>query len=385
MDRRHFLQLGAGAVLGTACRAAFGAEDSPRRLGARVSIVSCRDYGPALRAALDRSFDLLGGIGHLVRDKTVTVKINLTGSDFRPILRRPVGESFMTHPATVMALTTALFAAGARRVRLVESTNLRQPLEKTLVQAGFDVNALMALGRVEVEDTRNLGLGRDYATLKVPDGGRLFDSFELNHSYADTDVFVSLCKLKTHLTTGVTMTMKNLFGITPNALYGDDAPAENCTKGRGRIHDLKGWELRDNPAPFDPPGSKREFFELKGSGQRIPRVVVDLCSARPIHLGIIDGISTLNFGEGPWIKGRPQRLATPRVLICGFDPVATDAVGTAVMGFANPRAATGTVPFHKSANHLVLAEQAGLGTADLARIEVVGQPIKAVRSREFEA
>ena len=67
-----------------------------------------------------------------------TVKINLTGSDFRPIIGRPVGESYMTHPATVTALTSAFFAAGARRVRFVESTNLRQPLEKTMAAAGFD-------------------------------------------------------------------------------------------------------------------------------------------------------------------------------------------------------------------------------------------------------
>ncbi len=129
-------------------------------------------------------------------------------------------------------------------------------MEQTLVAAGFDVNALLTLGDVEVENTRNLGKARDYATFKVPGDGHLFDSFELNHSYADTDVFVSLCKLKTHATTGITLTMKNLFGITPNALYGDDAPSEDGTKGRRRMHNLKGWEMRDNPQPFDPPGSK---------------------------------------------------------------------------------------------------------------------------------
>jgi len=37
-------------------------------------------------------------------------------------------------------------------------------------------------------------------------------------SYADTDVFVSLAKLKHHETTGVTLTMKNMFGITPSSL-----------------------------------------------------------------------------------------------------------------------------------------------------------------------
>jgi uncharacterized protein (DUF362 family) len=385
-NRRHFLRLGVGALAGAALSpVAATAQRAASPRNARVAIVPCSGYGREVKAALDRSFDLLGGIGHLVKDKVVTVKINLTGCRFEPVFGRPVGESYMTHPATVMALTTALFAAGARRVRYVESTNLRQPLEETMVAAGFDMRALLALGKVEAEDTRNLGLANEYAAFKVPTGGRLFDSFELNHSYADTDVFVSLCKLKTHGTTGITLTMKNLFGITPKALYGDDAPSEDAIKGRARLHDLKRWEARNNPTSFDPPGSKREFFQAGNGGYRVPRIITDLNEARPIHLAIIDGISTLNHLELPFSKARGQKIATPRVLICGFNPVATDAVGTAVMGFPNVRAVRGVDPFGPGDNHLMLAEEAGLGPCDLGRIEVVGTPITKVRSREFPA
>lgn len=382
-DRRTFLRLGAGALVGATLHPLAAAAVAPRTRSARVAIVPCAGYGPEVRTALDQAFDLLGGLGGLVRNKTVTVKINLTGSKFTATLGRPVGESYMTHPATVMAMTAAFFRAGASRVRLIESTNLRQPLEQTLADAGFDVNALRALGEVEAEDTRNLGRSRDYANLKVPFGGHFFEHFELNRAHADTDVFVSLCKLKTHATTGITLTMKNLFGCTPNALYGDDAPSEDGTRGRGRLHNLKGWAGSENAAPFDPPGSKREFFGSTDSGYRIPRIITDVCAARPIHLGIIDGITTLNYAEGPWVKGKPQRITSPRVLICGFDPVATDAVGTAVMGYPDPRAPRGVAPFLPGDNHLVLAEQAGLGTCDLTQIDVVGLPIAKVRSREF--
>jgi hypothetical protein len=38
----------------------------------------------------------------------------------------------------------------------------------------------------------------------------------------------------------------------------------------------------------------------------------------------------------------------------------------------------GTIPFETSDNMLRLAEEAGLGTRDLSRIEVVGSPIKDV-------
>ncbi len=384
-DRRHFIRSGASALLAAALRPAARAENAaPPPRNTKVSIVTCRDYAPAgVRAAFDRSFDQLGGLGPLLKDKTVTVKINLTGSNFKAVLDRPVGETYMTHPVTVMAMTAAFFGAGARRVRLVESTNLRQPLAATLVAAGFDLPALRALGRVEFEDTRNLGEARAYAHLKVPTGGHLFEHFELNHAYVDNDVFVSLCKLKTHATTGITLTMKNLFGITPNALYGDEAPSEDGVKGRGRMHDLKGWDTRENPAVFDPPGSKPEFFDSRDSGYRIPRILSDLNEARPIHLGIIDGISTLNFAEGPWVRGQTQRIARPGVIICGLNPVATDAVGTAVMGFPNIRAPRGVAPFKPGDNHIVLAERAGLGPCDLSRIDVVGQPIDKVRSKEL--
>jgi hypothetical protein len=59
--------------------------------------------------------------------------------------------------------------------------------------------------------------------------------------------------------------------------------------------------------------------------------------------------------------------------------VATDAVGTALMGYENPRAARGSKPFHFCDNHLAMAEEAGLGTADLAKIEVVGLAIEKAR------
>ena len=78
------------------------------------------DVEPAgVRAAFDRSFDQLGGLGPLLKDKTVTVKINLTGSKFNAIHGRPVGESYMTHPATVMALFVIVNFAHARSGLLV--------------------------------------------------------------------------------------------------------------------------------------------------------------------------------------------------------------------------------------------------------------------------
>jgi len=67
-------------------------------------------------------------------------------------------------------------------------------------------------------------------------------AFDFNHSYADTDVLVSLAKLKNHVTAGVTLCMKNLFGITPNSLYGSEAGSEDALDGRGPLHSPVGLE-----------------------------------------------------------------------------------------------------------------------------------------------
>jgi hypothetical protein len=49
------------------------------------------------------------------------------------------------------------------------------------------------------------------------------------------------------------------------------------------------------------------------------------------------------------------------------------------MGYENPRAAKGVKPFDFCDNHILLAEQAGLGTADLSRIDVRGMSLEKAR------
>ena len=89
-------------------------------------------------------------------------------------------------------------------------------------------------------------------------------------------------------------------------------------------------------------------------------------------LAIIDGVESIAGGEGPWIRG--IRSVQPGILIAGTNPVCTDAVGAAVMGY-DPQAKRGTPPFQTCENTLLLAEGHGVGTADLKRIDVRGVSI----------
>jgi uncharacterized protein (DUF362 family) len=167
--------------------------------------------------------------------------------------------------------------------------------------------------------------------------------------------------------------MKNLFGLTPNSLYGDQAGNEDATAGRGPLH---------NPTEFPNvrlPGLKERISSTDPTW-RVPRIVVDICAARPIHLAVIDGITSMSGGEGPWCKEAAElKFTDPGVLITGLNPVSTDAVATAVMGYDNPRAIRGEKPFAFCDNHLLMAEQVGLGSADLSQIDVRGEPISKVR------
>jgi uncharacterized protein (DUF362 family) len=382
-SRRSFLHRSLAAAAGAPLAFEFArqqllaVEQTPpsrsRQAEAKVAIVPCRTYGPEVQTALAKCFDLLGGVSSLVKNNTVTVKINLTGTDFSPYLNRPVGETYMTHYSTALALSSLLFAAGAKRVRFVESTTSRAELAGSLGMADWDLKALEALGQVEFENTRNLGKSKSYSHLPVPGGGYMFSAFDFNHSYGDTDVMVSLAKLKNHITAGVTLSMKNLFGITPNALYGSAAGSEDALEGRGVLHNPTGFEK------IKLPGLK-EGITSKDPTWRVPHIVADICAARPIHLAIIDGITSMSGGEGPWCSDAgPLKVTTPGILIAGLNPVSTDAVGTAVMGYENPRAPRGTKPFHFCENHLLLAEQAGVGIADLKQIEVRGLALEKAR------
>jgi uncharacterized protein (DUF362 family) len=129
---------------------------------------------------------------------------------------------------------------------------------------------------------------------------------------------VSVPKLKIHGSAGVTLSIKNMMGVmTP----------------KGSMH-------RGN----------------------LSKNIADLASLVKPSLAVVDGIIA---GEGHETSGSPVEM---NLVLAGKDPVAVDAVGAAVMG----------VP-PRSVEHLIYAEQRGLGTYDLAQIKVVGEPIEKVR------
>ncbi len=361
ISRREVLRgLGAAAVAPVVAKAA---PDSP------VAIARCRSYGREFEQSLRTVFDQIGGIGSLVKGKTVALKLNLTGNISR-FPERP-DLPYRNHPDTVLATATLLSRAGARRIRILESFFPAGQEMALWARYGLDIDAINNVGcQVEWENTNNIGKAKQYARVKVPWGGYIFPAYEINHSFVDCDVYVSLSKLKNHWIAGVTMALKNNFGVTPCSLYGGDAwPDGNEDPKQERVavcHNGTAKPAQGVPQELDP-ASPRD------SGYRVPRVTVDLVGVRPIDLAIVDGVESIRGGEGAWNKG--VQMIKPGLLLAGKNPVCTDAVSTAVMGY-DVRAQRGEKPFLRGDNTITLAERAGIGTAELSRIEVIGLSIK---------
>jgi uncharacterized protein (DUF362 family) len=370
--RRQWLKAAVAASL-AAPSLLRGATSAP---ASTVAVAKCPDYGPDLVPTLDRMFDQLGGLGRIVKGKTVAAKINLTGSPTYRLGYYPCEDTHYTHPKVIGAVCYLMARAGARRIRLLESPwSTADAVEEYLLQANWEPRDILnSAPNVEFENTNFLGNAKKYTRLRVPHGGLMFPAFDLNHSYADCDVFVSLAKMKEHATAGVTLSMKNCFGITPATIYGTgagfDEPSLLPKGGRTIVHSGSRQPSKSAPPELHPDSPRVDHY-------RVPRTVVDLVSARPIDLAVVEGIRTMTGGEGPWISGKLTAVR-PGVIVAGTNCVNIDSVCMSVMGF-DPLADRGTPPFEVCDSTLRLAEDVGLGTRDLTRIEVVGTPIGQAR------
>jgi uncharacterized protein (DUF362 family) len=372
INRREFL-----AGLGTAGLAGF--QPSVMRASAPtapVAISRCRSYGPEFLSATEKMFDQLGGMGRLVKGKTVTIKVNLTGGETTRQDYLSQGRTIWTHPRTVGAVIHLLDKAGARRIRVVEGAwAWAASLEEFMLKAGWDPGLLLsAAPRVELVNTNLPYKGKKpYTRFPVPNGGHLFPAYDLSTAYAESDVLVSMAKMKEHAIAGITLSIKNCFGISPTTIYGNKVPVdEPAPIPYGGRQDIGHNGSRQPPKSAMP---EKDPMSPRTPGYRIPRFIADLVAAAPVSLAIVEGIETIAGAELP--KAGTTEVVSPGVLVAGTNCVTTDAVSMAVMGF-DPMAERGTAPFETRDNSLRLAEELGVGTRDLRQIEVVGTPVRDV-------
>jgi uncharacterized protein (DUF362 family) len=378
LTRRDFLKAAGAAAVGTALAAVSTPHElEPPVPRAPVTVRLCPRYDfVAVKRTLRLMLDELGGVGPLVRRKHVTVKVNLVNTSHEDVAGIPLWLTVTVHPVVARALGALLVEHGARSVTFVDQLPFRELDERAFAGYGFDLAAFNAVmgGRARFVNTRNRGPHRNYAWVKVPDGGDLATAWEVNRAYVDTDVLVSLGKLKSHVSGGITGGMKNLFGIPPSSLYGDDLHDEPNEEAVGYRSDTM------HACTREPLTSARSFTgrSIRGDhGYNVPRFIVDLNAAFPIDLVVLDGISAIQSGEGWWL-GSMVRVTRPGLLIAGRNPVCTDAVAAAVMGF-DPDAPERTWPFVNGSNHLALARKRRLGENRLSRLEIGGIGLEEAR------
>jgi uncharacterized protein (DUF362 family) len=373
MTRRAWLSGVGAATAGTMLRPlAARADGLPT---APVAVARCASYDSEVVAALAVMFDQLGGLEGLVKGKTVAVKINLVGDPWMQLPGMPPELTHWTNPVVIGATVHLLGRAGARRIRILECGGpVGDPLEQWMQYAGWNPDDIRsAAADVEFVNTNGNGSADSYTQIVCP-AGHIFHGFEVDRAYTDCDVFVSIPKMKEHHWFGATLSMKNCYGMTPLTIYGDAAGVEE--PGTEALGTRVGILHNGNRAPSLSAPQEIDPDSPRAGDYRLPRIIADVVSARPVHLAVIDGIQTIAGGEGPWYEN--VRPVSPGVLLAGLNPVTTDAVALSVMGF-DPAAERGTAPFEGSDSFLTFAQELGLGTRDLNRIEVLGTPVADAR------
>ena len=117
LSRREWLAAGGAALGSLALGGRAMAKDAPT---STVSIARCTTYDRAqLAKTLSTQFDQIGGIGSLVKGKTVALKLNLTGNP-RSFPDDPA-LPYRTQPDTVLAVAQLIARAGAQRIRMIET------------------------------------------------------------------------------------------------------------------------------------------------------------------------------------------------------------------------------------------------------------------------
>ncbi|MBM3729005.1 MAG: DUF362 domain-containing protein [Acidobacteria bacterium] len=299
MNRRRFLPTGAAALLAgcskTAPQAAVDHPVSP------VFAARVERYGEALFDTVRRGFE---ACGLNVRGLRVLLKPNLV--EFDP--DTPVN----TNPAVVAAAAEWLQSEGADVVFAEGPGHRRDTFEMTEAAGYFEAiphfeSRFVDLNLDEVAHHGELGTGQ-----------RLY----LPKSILGADLVVSIAKMKTHHWAGVTLSMKNLFGIVPGAVYG--------------------W-----------PKNALHYNGLTPS-------ILTLNHAVPKMFSIVDGILAME-GNGP-IQGQPVPAG---VLVMGQDRVAVDATCCRLMAIDPTKV-----------DHLAAA--AALGNIAAEKIEQRGDTIHAL-------
>jgi uncharacterized protein (DUF362 family) len=237
-----------------------------------------------------------------------------------------------THVDNIEALLEVITPFYKRKVIIAEGTGGAEPLEVPLMN--FNYLKLKEKYNVEFYDLRN----DKYSMINLMDSNIQPMPIRTSSLLTDPDVYlVSAAVMKTHNLAVVTLGLKNIVLAAPMNT-GEDK------NDRSKLH--------SDPVAKDPRYFNYNMYLM--AQHTYPDLVM------------IDGFIGME-GKGPLV-GDPIEA---RVAIAGTDCIATDRIGTEVMGHD-----------FNDVGHLVHCANAGMGEGDITRINVLGDKVSACR-RDF--
>jgi uncharacterized protein (DUF362 family) len=250
---------------------------------------------------IDYKTALAGYSRVLIKVNFITDKTWETGATTDPLVVEAMIEKLRDLPVTVNVVESDATMTNADEA--FEATGMKEMCERNGIEF---INLRYAKDKVKIDVPNEEALG----SITVP-------------RIVTESAVISAAKLKTHMSTTVTLGMKNMFGLLPDK------------------------------------------FKAKYHARGISKVVVDINTVVRPALTVIDGFVAME-GHGP-VDGTPVRM---NLIIASRDVVSADATGARIMGM-DP---------HDIA-HIRRANEKGLGNID--NIEVVGEKIESV-ARTFK-
>ena len=310
MDRRRLL--GSLALGGTAIAA--GKTIQPKRLlredrrmpRSRIAVLNQFSYGGTFGDELKRGLKLFN---LSLERKSVLLKPNLV--EVEP------GIEINTRPEVVGAAIDAFLSLGALEVLVAEGPGHQRDTMLVRIESGIEE-------QLRSRKIRFVDLNRD-VPIRTKNRGVFtgLDSLWLPKTLFQADFVVSMPKMKTHHWAGVTLSMKNMFGVMPGDVYG--------------------WP--------------KNVLHWQG----IHEAILDICATVPPHLVIADGVIAME-GNGP-LHGSHRLLGK---LVLSDDAVAADFTCCRLMGLIPER-----VKYLAEASKF-------LGNGSFTRIEQIAENIVAL-------
>jgi uncharacterized protein (DUF362 family) len=246
-----------------------------------------------------------------IQGKTVLLKPNFVEPDAKGVIN--------THPAVVGAARESFLRLGAQKVIVAEGPGHERDTEgivETIALQDYVGPLSNTFVDLNVDDVQLVPTRTRASKLK---------ELYLPETLLNSDFVVSMPKLKTHHWAGVTLSLKNMFGVVPGNCYG--------------------WP--------------KNLLHWAG----LTRSILDINSTVRPDFAIVDGIVGME-GNGP-IQGTPKR---GDIIVLGDDPVAVDATCARIMALVPER-----VDYLANAGLL-------LGHLKEDKIQQLGESITSVRN-----